>query len=122
MIYRNVWQVNRSSPGTEETIMQIEITCSNFTLAPAGLLTVQDGVGTRVVCRSGVLWVTQEGDVKDTIVGPFEVLTIRKPGRTVITALESSSLTLMEADTAPAGTTAPARRATHLLTESVACS
>jgi hypothetical protein len=117
MIYRNVWQVNRPWPGVEETIMQIEITCSTFTLAPAGLLAVQDGIGTRIVCRSGSLWVTQEGDVKDSIVGPASVLTIRKPGRTVITALESSSLTLIE----PNAQDRP-RRTPRLVTESVACS
>lgn len=82
--------------------MQIEITSSTFTLAPAGLLIVQDGEGSRVVCRSGSLWVTQEGDVKDTIVGSGEVITIRKPSRTVITALEFSSLMLVEPDIADA--------------------
>jgi hypothetical protein len=117
MIYRNAWQVNRLWPGVQESIMQIEITCSTFTLAPAGLLAVQDGIGTRIVCRSGSLWVTQEGDVKDSIVGPASVLTIRKPGRTVITALESSSLTLIE----PNAQDQP-RRTPRLVTESVACS
>lgn len=102
--------------------MQIEINCSNFTLAPTGLLSVQDAIGTRIVCRSGVLWVTQEGDVKDAIVGPFEVLTIHKPGRTVITALESSTFTLMELDGSVAGATPTVRRAAQMLTESVACS
>jgi len=102
--------------------MQVEISCSNFTLAPTGLLTVQDAVGTRIVCRSGVLWVTQEGDVKDTIVGPFEVLTIQKAGRTVITALESSTLTLMEREPSVDVATAQPRRAPRMLAESVACS
>jgi hypothetical protein len=102
--------------------MQIEINCSNFTLAPEGLLSVQEAIGTRIVCRSGVLWVTQEGDLKDTIVGPFEVMTIQKPGRTVITALESSTLSLMERDASVAGTTAPAPKAARMFTESVACS
>ncbi len=101
--------------------MQIEITCSTFTLAPAGLLTVQDGIGARIVVRSGSLWVTQEGDVKDTIVGSGDVLTIRKPGRTVITALESSSLTLLEPDTDEANIGVLPRRASRPVTVSVAC-
>jgi hypothetical protein len=123
MIYRNAWKVNPIvCRAPTETMMQIEISCSNFTLAPEGLLTVQDGVGTRIVCRSGVLWVTQEGDVRDTIVGPFEVVTIQKPGRTVITALETSTLTLLERDASVASTTAPPRNASHMLSKSVACS
>ncbi len=98
MIYRNAWQVNRTGSGTKEAIMQIDIARSTLTLAPAGLITVQDGIGTRIVVRSGVLWITQEGDVKDTIASAGDMLTIRKPGRTVITALESSSLNLFEPD------------------------
>ena len=39
--------------------MQIDISSSTITLAPGGLLAVQDGAGTRVLCRSGILWVTQ---------------------------------------------------------------
>jgi hypothetical protein len=108
--------------GAEENTMQIEITCSTFTLAPAGLLTVQDGIGTRIVCRSGYLWITQQGDVKDSIVGPNDVLTIRKSGRTVISALESSSLTLIEPDTDEANAGVLPRRAPRLVTASVACS
>jgi len=102
--------------------MQIEITCSTFTLAPAGVLAVENGIGTRIVCRSGNLWITQEGDVRDTIIGPADVLTIRKPGRTVITALDASSLTLMEPDTRDAGLTVRPRRAARLIAESVTCS
>lgn len=101
--------------------MQIEITCSAFTLAPAGLLTVQDGIGTRIVCRSGYLWITQQGDVKDSILGPTDELTIRKSGRTVITALESASLTLIEPDAPDANAWMLPRRAPRLITASVAC-
>ena len=101
--------------------MHIEITCSTFTLAPAGLLTVQDGIGTRIVCRSGYLWITQQGDVKDSILGPTDELTIRKSGRTVITALESASLTLIEPDAPDANAWMLPRRAPRLITASVAC-
>jgi hypothetical protein len=75
--------------------MQIEINSSTLTLTPASVLSVQDGAGTRIVCRSGSLWVTQEGEVKDSVVRAGEVLTIRKPGRTVVSALDTASLMLM---------------------------
>lgn len=100
--------------------MQIEITRSTFTLAPAGLLAVQDGAGSRIVVRSGVLWITQEGDVKDTIVGPGEELTIRKSGRTVITALEATCLTLIEPETRDSIAHAPLYRASPRAAEAVA--
>lgn len=75
--------------------MQIEISSSTVTLTPASVLAVQDGAGSRILCRTGSLWVTQEGEVKDSVVRAGEVLTIRRPGRTVISALETASLMLM---------------------------
>ena len=100
--------------------MQIEITRSTVTLAHDDLLAVRDGVGTRIVCRSGNLWITQEGDVKDAIIGPTDAFTIRKPGLTIVTALQSSSLTLIGPDAQ--GTGEPQRhRGLGLDTESIAC-
>ena len=101
--------------------MQIEISSTTFTLAPAGLLTVQDGAGSRVVVRTGVIWVTQEGDVRDTIIGPGDELTIRKSGRTVITALETSCLTLIEPDTRNSSKNTPLYRVPHRAAEAVTC-
>ena len=68
-------------------------------LRKGALLRLQHARGRAVAVFSGCLWVTQEGDVKDTIVGAGEELTIRKSGRTVITALEASCLTLVEPET-----------------------
>lgn len=75
--------------------MQIEIRSSTLTLSPSSVLSVQDGTGTRVLCRTGSLWVTQEGEVKDSVVRTGEVLTIQRSGRTVISALETSTLMLL---------------------------
>ena len=92
--------------------MQIEITSTTFTLAPAGLLAVQDGAGNRVVVRSGVIWITQEGDVRDTIIGPGDELT---------TALETSCITLIEPQTRNSNREASFYRVPHRAAEAVAC-
>ncbi len=99
--------------------MQIETTRSIVTLARDGLLGVRDGAGTRIVCCSGSLWVTQEGDVRDAIMGPKDAFTIRKSGLTIITALQSSSLTLIGPG---AHRSSEARRELGLQAEPVACS
>ncbi len=101
--------------------MHIEITRSTVTLARHSLLAVRDGAGTRIICRSGSLWITQEGDIKDTIVGPTDCFTLRKSGLTLVTALQSSSLTLMEPDVQDRSIPAQPHRALGLDTESVAC-
>jgi hypothetical protein len=102
--------------------MHIEISRSTITLARDSLLAVRDGTGIRIICRSGSLWITQEGDITDTIVGPTDSFTLRKPGLTLVTALQSSSLTLMGPEAQERGVPAPPRRALGLDTESVACS
>lgn len=101
--------------------MQIEINSSTLTLSPANLLTVRNGTGTRILCRSGCLWVTQEGEIKDSVVAAGEVLTIRRPGRTLISALEPSSLTLTGPDTRDVSAQRQMVRAPRLVAESVAC-
>ena len=101
--------------------MQIEITRSTFTLAPSGLLAVRDGAGTRILCRSGNLWITQEGDSKDTIIGPADAFTIRKSGLTIVTALQTATLTLIGPDAQGTGEALP-RPAPGLDTGALACS
>jgi len=100
--------------------MNIEIKRSTVTLARDSLLAVRDGAGTRIVCRSGSLWITQEGDVRDAIIGPADVFTIRKSGLTIVTALQSSSLTLTGPDAQGTGE-AQSLRAPGLDAESVTC-
>ncbi|MFL6579464.1 MAG: DUF2917 domain-containing protein [Burkholderiales bacterium] len=75
--------------------MQVELNSSTVTLPPTSVIAVQDGAGTRIQCLSGVLWVTQEGESKDSIVRAGDVLILHKPGRALISALEVASLTLM---------------------------
>jgi hypothetical protein len=74
--------------------MNIHISSSTITLAPGSLISVWDGNGARVLCRTGTLWVTQEGERKDAVVRAGEALTISRSGRTVISALEGASLAL----------------------------
>src|SRR3954469_10317798 len=96
MIHRNGKRGQPCEPSQmiEGGKVHIELNSSTVTLSPASVIAVQDGAGSRVLCRSGILWVTQEGELKDSIVRAGEVLTLRKPGRTVIGALEAASLTL----------------------------
>lgn len=75
--------------------MYIDIDSSTINLDMNGMVTLQDGSGAQVVCRSGSLWVTQEGELKDWVIEPDNVLTIHRSGRTIITALEAASLTLI---------------------------
>lgn len=52
------------------------------------VVTLDDAAGHRISTRSGTVWVTEEGNRKDFIVGPGEVLVLKSDGRTVLQALQ----------------------------------
>jgi len=57
---------------------------------------VKAGTGVEIACVSGVLWVTQEGDLHDMFLAPGESLRLVGRGLTIVTALEPSLVRLVE--------------------------
>jgi len=51
--------------------------------------------GLRVSCGAGHLWVTQQGDLRDHLLGTGESFTSRLTGEIVVTALATSRLSLL---------------------------
>ena len=76
--------------------MNIALDSSILHLERDGLIALRDGRGTRVICMSGTLWITQDHDTHDTLVGSGETLVIDYPGLTLLTALEPTELQLTE--------------------------
>ena len=101
--------------------MQLEIDSSTLTLARDTLLSVQNGPGTRLLVRSGSIWVTQEGESKDSVVRAGQVFMIRKAGRTVISALEAATVSLISAEASEAAVLRHRLRRTALKAEPVPC-
>jgi hypothetical protein len=75
-----------------EIAMNIDFGPSTFNLPRDGLISLRDGKGTRVVCLTGALWVTQEGQVEDVILEPGQCLKIAEGGLALVMALRPSSL------------------------------
>ncbi|MGQ0578494.1 MAG: DUF2917 domain-containing protein [Betaproteobacteria bacterium] len=67
--------------------MKVEIENAAIELMPAQLLRLRGAAGVRIVCRSGTVWVTQEGVLRDEFLRPGEALTLRSPGLTLAEAL-----------------------------------
>jgi len=59
-------------------------------------MTLVDAVGTRIAAQSGTLWVTQEGDRKDHILGEGQAIVVARPGRTVVQAMRHSRVAIHE--------------------------
>lgn len=75
-----------------------------ITLEREQSLRVERGVRVEVVCGSGVLWITQEGDVRDLFLAPGERLLLAPSGVMLLTALERSRVEVQDVRAA-----APAR-------------
>lgn len=58
------------------------------------LLTLDDAAGTRIVSRLGTVWITEEGDPEDHIVGPGETRLIGRGGRTLLQAMQPAWVAL----------------------------
>ncbi len=75
----------------------------NVTLHRAGIeldtrrfLTLDDALGTRILCVAGELWITQHRDTADHFVRAGETFTVHAPGRVVIQAQQPARVALLE--------------------------
>lgn len=90
--------------------MQSEPTQHTLDLANDGLLSIRDGQAARIRVKEGTLWITEEGEVKDTILAAGDTYTIRHPGLALLTSFGVSRITIEgSAEKVHAGRTQPQR-------------
>jgi hypothetical protein len=70
--------------------MELNINNPVLSLKLGQVVTLDDAAGRRITARAGTVWVTEEGNRKDFIVGPGEVLVLKNGGRTVLQALQAA--------------------------------
>ncbi len=86
--------------------MKPGLTHHTLDLTNEGLLSIRDGQAARIRCNEGMLWITEEGEIKDTILAAGESYTIRHPGLALLTAFGVSRVTIEgPAETVRAGHT-----------------
>jgi len=66
-------------------------------LAHGAVRRVADPLGRRVECLSGVIWVTQDGDLRDIILEPGDGFAFDRSEGVLISALKDSRYLLLEA-------------------------
>ena len=74
--------------------MKVEIENAAIELKPTHFLRLKGAAGVRIVCRSGTVWVTQEGVLRDDFLRPGEALTLRSPGVTLAQAERRALLSI----------------------------
>lgn len=76
--------------------MELNLHNSRLSVAREGLIALRDAQGTRLTAQSGAFWITNEGNIKDHILGPGDTLLIDAGGLTVVTALRDGDLAVLE--------------------------
>ena len=75
--------------------MRIELNQDGICLKRRQLVKVRDGIGHTVVCASGSVWVTQDGDARDVILRAGESFTLDRKGPALVQAFEPGAITVL---------------------------
>lgn len=72
--------------------MNIQLARGNLRLARKDHLTVVDGRGASVRCLFGSVWLTQDGDPRDIVLGAGEAFTFDRDGVAIVYATADASV------------------------------
>ena len=74
--------------------MNLEFNPEGLCLKPKQLLKVRGGIGHAIVCHSGSLWVTQQHDQRDIVLGAGESFALDRKGLVLVQALAQSAISI----------------------------
>ena len=74
--------------------MQLQLARPVIALEAGEVVSLDDAQGTRILARTGTVWVTEEGETRDHVVDAGDALIVARPGRTVLQALEPAWISL----------------------------
>ena len=74
--------------------MNLRLESPVLSLEAGQLFTLDDARGTRIQSREGTLWITEEGEPRDFVVGPGEAFFVTRPGRTLVQAVAPARVAL----------------------------
>jgi hypothetical protein len=62
------------------------------TVHQGGTLRIDDAAGFQIKVTSGRLWITQQDDIRDYVIDPYQAFTVKRNGATLAHALKGASL------------------------------
>ncbi len=74
--------------------MRIELNQDALCMARRQVVKVSGGRGHTVVCHDGSVWVTQDGDPRDVVLGAGETFTLDRDGTALVQAFEAGAISL----------------------------
>jgi hypothetical protein len=92
--------------------MNIELNQNSICLKRNQLLKLRGGIGHAIVCDSGGVWLTQDGDQRDIFLKAGESFTLDRDGPALVQAFDPAAITIRQ----PVAQTSAARLAAFLQT------
>ncbi|HUL68103.1 MAG TPA: DUF2917 domain-containing protein [Burkholderiaceae bacterium] len=77
--------------------MNIQLHQARLQLERSGHVEVIDGRGTSMQCLFGSVWVTQDGDPRDIVLGAGDSFTLDRDGLAIVYATDEAGLTITAA-------------------------
>lgn len=78
--------------------MNLRLEAPVLALEMGQLFALDDACGTRIEAREGTVWITEEGEARDIVVGPGEEFLVTRDGRTLVQAMAASRVALYDED------------------------
>ena len=79
--------------------MNIELNQDGLCLNTNQVVKVHGGLGHAIVCHSGTVWVTQDGDPRDVILRAGDAFTFDREGPALVQAFEPGAISIAQART-----------------------
>lgn len=79
--------------------MNLELNQNNLCLKRNQVLRVRDGLGHSVVCDSGSVWLTQEGDPRDIVLNAGDAFALDRRGLALLLAFEPGAIRIRQTET-----------------------
>lgn len=76
--------------------MYVDLAQAGVVIKKQQTVPIRSGPGTQILVLIGCVWVTQEGDARDHVLSSGEAMVVSKTGLVVITALEDSTVSVMQ--------------------------
>lgn len=101
--------MSSSSTPSPSTFFSSSTSGFQVSLPNRAIFAVPDGAGVGIECRSGAVWITLDRDPRDIVLGPGERFESSEHRRVLVSALESSCISVSDAQ--PAALPNPVSRA-----------
>lgn len=78
--------------------MNLRLEAPVLSLDPGQFISLDDACGTHIRSCEGTVWITEEGERRDFVVGPGDAFLVTRPGRTLVQAMVAARIALRATD------------------------